>query len=319
MADLRRRLQMIFQDPYQTLNPRQRVRTIVAEPLRGPGRRQVRAPRAGQAGARGRRPRPGALQRALPASALGRPAPASGDRRGARARARRADLRRAGLDARRLGAGADPRVLLDLQEQRELALLFITHDLSLAWSLCDRIAVMYLGRIVEEGDGRRRDRAPAAPLHAGAGRPRSRSRRPAAAARAGAAQRRAPRPDRRPVGLPVPSALPEALRARATGSTRISTTCRARTTGPHACCTIPPPRARRPRARPRMAERWRDIAGPVGPPRARRAQRDHRRARGPRRPLAGRERRAHRGDGRRAAGRCPRRPATATRQRRSAS
>ena len=43
------------------------------------------------------------------------------------------------------------RVLLDLQKQRELALLFITHDLSLAWSLCDRIAVMYLGRVVEQG------------------------------------------------------------------------------------------------------------------------------------------------------------------------
>ena len=52
-------------------------------------------------------------------------------------------------------------VLLELQRARELALLFITHDLSLAWQLCDRIAVMYLGRIVEQGDGARRDRAPA--------------------------------------------------------------------------------------------------------------------------------------------------------------
>ncbi len=42
-------------------------------------------------------------------------------------------------------------VLLELQKRRELALIFITHDLSLAWSLCDRIAVMYLGRIVEQG------------------------------------------------------------------------------------------------------------------------------------------------------------------------
>ena len=50
-------------------------------------------------------------------------------------------------------------VLLDLQKQRGLALLFITHDLSLAWSLCDRIAVMYLGRIVEQGTRGRRDRA----------------------------------------------------------------------------------------------------------------------------------------------------------------
>jgi oligopeptide/dipeptide ABC transporter ATP-binding protein len=43
------------------------------------------------------------------------------------------------------------KVLVGLQKSRGLALIFITHDLSLAWSLCDRIAVMYLGRIVEEG------------------------------------------------------------------------------------------------------------------------------------------------------------------------
>ena len=109
LRELRRRVQMIFQDPYQTLNPRQRVRTIVAEPLRGAGGRRRRARRAGRARARRRRPRARALPRALSAPALGRPAPAGGDRRGARARARRADLRRAGLDARRLGAGADPR------------------------------------------------------------------------------------------------------------------------------------------------------------------------------------------------------------------
>jgi oligopeptide/dipeptide ABC transporter ATP-binding protein len=42
-------------------------------------------------------------------------------------------------------------VLLDLRARRNLALLFITHDLSLAWALCDRLAVMYLGRVVEEG------------------------------------------------------------------------------------------------------------------------------------------------------------------------
>jgi oligopeptide/dipeptide ABC transporter ATP-binding protein len=42
-------------------------------------------------------------------------------------------------------------VLLGLKRQRKLALLFITHDLSLAWTLCDRLAVMYMGRVVEQG------------------------------------------------------------------------------------------------------------------------------------------------------------------------
>ena len=42
-------------------------------------------------------------------------------------------------------------VLAELQQRRNLALVFITHDLSLAWSFCDRIAVMYLGRVVELG------------------------------------------------------------------------------------------------------------------------------------------------------------------------
>src|SRR6185295_4521022 len=43
------------------------------------------------------------------------------------------------------------RLMLDLRERRDLAYLFITHDLSLAWVVADRIAVVYLGRIVEIG------------------------------------------------------------------------------------------------------------------------------------------------------------------------
>jgi oligopeptide/dipeptide ABC transporter ATP-binding protein len=42
-------------------------------------------------------------------------------------------------------------VLLELREKRDIGLLFITHDQSIAWTFCDRLAVMYLGRIVEEG------------------------------------------------------------------------------------------------------------------------------------------------------------------------
>jgi oligopeptide/dipeptide ABC transporter ATP-binding protein len=43
------------------------------------------------------------------------------------------------------------RLMLDLREQRQVSCLFITHDLSLAWVVADRIAVVYLGRIVEIG------------------------------------------------------------------------------------------------------------------------------------------------------------------------
>ena len=43
------------------------------------------------------------------------------------------------------------RLMLELRERRDLAYLFITHDLSLAWVVADRIAVVYLGRIVEMG------------------------------------------------------------------------------------------------------------------------------------------------------------------------
>ena len=62
VGELRRRVQMIFQDPYQTLNPRQRVRSIVAEPLVVQKVAAGRARGAGAPGAGGRRARPGALR-----------------------------------------------------------------------------------------------------------------------------------------------------------------------------------------------------------------------------------------------------------------
>ena len=42
-------------------------------------------------------------------------------------------------------------LLMDLKRERNLGLIFITHDVGLAWALCDRVAVMYLGRIIEQG------------------------------------------------------------------------------------------------------------------------------------------------------------------------
>jgi len=150
-SELRRRVQMIFQDPYQTLNPRQRVRTIVTEPLR------VQGVDAGE--------HDGRVERALgdvgldPARYIDRyPHQLSGGQRQRVAIAAALVLEPDGLicdePVSMLDASVRAQilnVLLGLQKERDLGLIFITHDLSLAWSLCDRIAVMYLGRIVEEG------------------------------------------------------------------------------------------------------------------------------------------------------------------------
>ena len=147
---VRRRVQMIFQDPYQTLNPRQRVEAIVTEPLVVQG----------VAGDREER-----VRRALedvglePDRFLRRyPHELSGGQRQRVAIAAGLVLEPAGIVCDEPVSMLDVsvraqilQVLLRLRESRGLALLFITHDLGLAWSVCDRLAVMYLGRIVEQG------------------------------------------------------------------------------------------------------------------------------------------------------------------------
>jgi oligopeptide/dipeptide ABC transporter ATP-binding protein len=151
LAQLRRRVQMIFQDPYQTLSPRNRVEAIVTEPLvvQGVAREE----------------RDGRVRRALddvgldPGRFLGRyPHQLSGGQRQRVAIAAALVLEPDGLicdePVSMLDASVRTQilaVLLELKRRRGLGLLFITHDLSLAWALCDRIAVMYLGRIVEQG------------------------------------------------------------------------------------------------------------------------------------------------------------------------
>jgi peptide/nickel transport system ATP-binding protein len=151
---LRRRVQMVFQDPYQSLNPRRRIGEQVVEALEihGIGRRGLdrvtRAVRAleeaGLAPAERywhRYPRElsgGQRQRALIAAAMV-----------LEPEALVCDEPVSALDvsvrAQVLG------VLERLRRERGLGYVFITHDLALAWALCDRVAVMYLGRIVEQG------------------------------------------------------------------------------------------------------------------------------------------------------------------------
>ena len=152
LRELRRRVQMIFQDPYQTLNPRQRVRTIVAEPLR------VQGVPGGEHEAR--------VQRAMedvglePQRFLERyPHQLSGGQRQRVAIAAALVLEPDGLICDEPVSMLDVsvraqilHVLMELRSRRHLALLFITHDLSLAGSICDRLAVMYLGRVVERGN-----------------------------------------------------------------------------------------------------------------------------------------------------------------------
>ena len=85
-------------------------------------------------------------------------------------------------------------LLLDLRRARGLALLLITHDVGLAWALCDRVAVMYLGRIVELGAAERRARRPQHPYTKALSRwPRARARARPAARRSSPASCRTPR------------------------------------------------------------------------------------------------------------------------------
>jgi oligopeptide/dipeptide ABC transporter ATP-binding protein len=150
----RRRVQMIFQDAYQALNPRHTVFDAVAEPVRSlklakdAGELETRVSEA--LSAAGLNP---------PSEFFGRfPHELSGGQRQrvvvAGALAVRPDVIVADEPVSMLDVSIRSQilqVLMNLNEEFGLALLFITHDLPLAWLIADRIAVMYLGRLVEIG------------------------------------------------------------------------------------------------------------------------------------------------------------------------
>ena len=147
---LRRRVQMIFQDPFNSLNPRHRVETIIAEPLEIHCKEMSRADR---------RTRVGELldQVGLPREAMTRyPHEFSGGQRQrigiARALAARPEFIVCDEPVSALDVSVQAQIvnlLQDLQEQLGLTYLFIAHDLAVVEHISDHVLVMYRGEIVE--------------------------------------------------------------------------------------------------------------------------------------------------------------------------
>lgn len=151
---LRYRLQMIFQDPTSSLDPRMRVEGIVAEPIR----------------ARGAIQKPDARARVMELLGLVGLNPVMADRfphELSGGQQQRVGIARALAGDPRLIVADEPvssldvsqqaqvlNLLKDLQERLGLTYLFISHDLSVVRFMSTRIAVMYLGRIVELGPAR---------------------------------------------------------------------------------------------------------------------------------------------------------------------
>ena len=231
--DVRRRMQMIFQDPYASLNPRWRVGDIIAEPIHAFGlgaarpNGEAKKPPKGAVAARA-----GELLRLVgldPADARKYPHEFSGGQRQriaiARALASNPDFIVCDEPTSALDVSIQAQILnlmRDLQEKLGLTYLLITHNLAVVRHMATRVGVMYLGRLVEIAPDGRALREAASPLYAHAARRRARSRDERA--RAHARRRRGAEPHRSAARLPLPSALPQGHRALPHGSAGASWT-----------------------------------------------------------------------------------------------
>jgi oligopeptide transport system ATP-binding protein len=162
-ARFRRRMQMVYQDPYGSLDPRMKVRDIVGEPLIVHGVHKTRAEY---------RERVATLLASvglLPDMAERYPHEFSGGQRQrigiARALALEPSLVICDEPVSALDVSIQAQVinvLMELQQRLKLSYLFVAHDLAVVRHISHRVAVMYLGRIVEMAD---RDTLFRAPLH----------------------------------------------------------------------------------------------------------------------------------------------------------